>query len=405
MIESPTAQNGILTINAGSSSIKFALFEAPSLARLLAGKFERLGLPGARLSVTFLPEMRTEEHPLPAADQASCARRLAELLEADPRLPPVAAIAHRVVHGGRRFSEPHLANAELLEEMRRLSPFAPEHLPAEIVLIEEFGKRYPRAPQVACFDTAFHSGLPLVAKFLPIPRRYFTQGVQRYGFHGLSYTYLLAELERAAGAAAARGRVILAHLGNGASMAAVSDGKCIDTTMAFSPAAGLMMSTRTGDLDPGLVAYLARSEGMTAEQFHRMVNLQSGLLGVSETSPDVRDLLEREKSDSRAAEALALFCYQAKKWIGALAASLGGLDTLVFSGGIGENAASIRARLGEGLDFLGLKIDPGRNAAGAPVISPDGTRVTARVIRTDEEMQMARSVLELINSKPNREKK
>jgi acetate kinase len=235
--------------------------------------------------------------------------------------------------------------------------------------------------------------MPRVAKLLPIPRRFAAKGIQRYGFHGLSYAYLMEELARLGDPAATKGRVILAHLGNGASLAAVRDGKSIDTSMGFTPTAGLVMSTRSGDLDPGLAPYLARTEQMTTQQFYDMVNHQSGLLGVSETSSDMRDLLDHEKTDERAAEAVTLFCYQAKKWIGSFAAALGGLDTVVFSGGIGENALPVRARICEGLDFLGIELDESRNAEAAPVISNNTSRVTVRVIRTDEELMIARSVL------------
>jgi acetate kinase len=245
---------------------------------------------------------------------------------------------------------------------------------------------------VACFDTAFHQTMPRVAKLLPIPRRFDAKGIQRYGFHGLSYAYLMEELARLGDPAATKGRVILAHLGNGASMAAVRDGKSVDTSMCFTPTAGLVMSTRSGDLDPGLAPYLARTEQMTTQQFYEMVNHKSGLLGVSETSSDMRDLLDHEKQDVRAAEAVALFCYQAKKWIGAYAAALGGLDTLVFSGGIGENAPVIRARICEELTFLGLELNKSRNEETAAVISTDSSRVAVRVIRTDEELMIARSV-------------
>jgi acetate kinase len=250
-------------------------------------------------------------------------------------------------------------------------------------------------PQIACFDTAFHRDLPRVARVLPIPRRYEAQGVQRYGFHGLSYGFLMGELKRIAGAAAARRRVILAHLGNGASMAAVHRGKSIDTTMSFTPTAGLVMSTRSGDLDPGLPAYFARSEGMTAPQFNDMVNTKSGLLGISETSSDVRDLLQCEKKDPRAAEALEIFCYQACKWIGALSAALSGLDTLVFSGGIGENSPPIRARICRNLKYLGVELDAKLNQASAPVISRKHRNVVVRVIRTDEELYLARTLCSL----------
>jgi acetate kinase len=304
----------------------------------------------------------------------------------------LTAVGHRVVHGGPKYSEPQRITPEMIEELQRLSPFDPEHLPAELLLSEAFHRRFPHVPQVACFDTAFHHDLPRVARLLPIPRRYEAKGVFRYGFHGLSYAYLMQELERLGGAKAAMANVVLAHLGNGASMAAVRDGRSIDTTMAFTPAAGLVMSTRSGDLDPGLISFLARTERMTASQFDNLVNHDSGLLGISETSSDMRDLLARETEDVRAAEAVALFCYQAKKWIGAYAAALGGLDTLVFAGGIGENAPAVRSRICEGLGFLGIELDAAANAAHADVISTDASRVTVRVIRTDEELMIARSV-------------
>jgi acetate kinase len=297
-----------------------------------------------------------------------------------------------------QHTEPELVTRELLEELHRISPCDPDHLPGEIELIETFRQRHPKLPQVACFDTAFHRAMPRVAKLLPIPRRYDAKGVQRYGFHGLSYAYLIEELARLGDPAATTGRVILAHLGNGASLAAVRDGKSIDTSMGFTPTAGLVMSTRSGDLDPGLAPYLARTEQMTVEQFYEMVNHKSGLLGVSETSSDMRDLLARETHDVRAAEAVALFCYQAKKWIGSFAAVLGGLDALVFAGGIGENAPSIRARVCDGLAFLGVALSESRNAATAGVISTDASPVTVRVIPTDEDLMIARSarrVLEL----------
>jgi acetate kinase len=280
----------------------------------------------------------------------------------------------------------------MVEELRRLGPFDPEHLPEEILLTEAFHRRFPDLPQVACFDTAFHHDLPRVAKLLPIPRRYEAQGVRRYGFHGLSYAFLLEELARLSGADAAQGRVILAHLGNGASLAAVRDGKSIDTSMSFTPTAGVPMSTRSGDLDPGLPWYLARTEGLDAKGFNAMVNFQSGLLGVSETSSDMRDLLAQESQDDRAADAVALFCYQVKKWIGGFAAALCGLDALVFAGGIGENAPTVRARICEGLGFLGIELDGQRNAANEGVISAAASRVAVRVIHTDEEWMIAKTV-------------
>ena len=287
---------------------------------------------------------------------------------------------------------PELVSQNLLDELHRISPFDPDHLPSEIELIETFRQRHPQLPQVACFDTAFHQTMPRVAKLLPIPRRFEAKGIQRYGFHGLSYSYLMEELARIGDASATTGRVILAHLGNGASLAAVRDGKSIDTSMGFTPTAGLVMGTRTGDLDPGVAPYLARTEQIDTKQFYDMVNHKSGLLGVSETSSDMRDLLSQEPHDVRAVEAVALFCYQAKKWIGSYAAALGGLDTLVFAGGIGENAPAVRKRICEGLEFLGLELDETRNAKTADVISTEASRITVRVICTDEELMIARSV-------------
>jgi len=300
------------------------------------------------------------------------------------------------VHGGPKYWEPQRITPALVDQLRQLSPFDPDHLPEEILLTEAFHRRFPDLVQIACFDTAFHHDLPRVAKMLPIPRRYEARGVRRYGFHGLSCAFLMEELARLAGAAAARGRVVLAHLGNGASITAVHRGKSMDTSMSFTPAAGLPMSTRSGDVDPGLSWYLSRAEQVTARQFHHMINHESGLLGVSETSSDMRELLAREKEDVRAAEAVALFCYQAKKWVGSFAAALGGLDTLVFAGGIGENAPPVRARICDGLGFLGLELDEAQNAANAAVISTPNARVAVRVIRTDEERMIARSVCRVL---------
>lgn len=317
---------------------------------------------------------------------AVSARRVAQKLKEQSSVADPDAIGHRVVHG-MLHSQPERVSPALLTELRRIASFDPEHLPREIEIIEAMQRLYPDVPQVACFDTAFHRGMPLKATLLPIPRRYAANGVQRYGFHGLSYTFLMQELNRLGDRAAARGRVILAHLGSGASLAAVLDGRSIDTSMGFTPAAGLVMGTRSGDLDPGLASYLMLRESMSAQQFQTMINQESGLLGLSETSADVRDLLELESTDSRAREALELFCYQAKKWIGAYTAALGGLDTLVFAGGIGENAATVRRRICDGLRCIGIEIDDSRNVEHAACISTG--RVVVRVIRTDEESVIA----------------
>ena len=383
----------ILTINGGSSSIKFALFEAgDSLRRILEGGIDRIGQPGATLRVKGLNPGDNFSRPVTAPDLNAAVGALIDGIEERSGHDAFAAVGHRVVHGGPKYSQPQRITAEMVEELRRLSPFDPEHLPEEILLTEAFHRRFPELPQVACFDTAFHHDLPRVAQLLPIPRRYEAQGVRRYGFHGLSYAFLMGELARLAGTKAAQGRVILAHLGNGASLAAVHRGKSMDTSMSFTPTAGVPMSTRSGDLDPGLVWYLARTEHLDAKGFNEMVNLKSGLLGVSETSSDMRDLLKHETQDVRAAEAVALFCYEVKKWIGAFAAALGGLDTLVFAGGIGENAPVVRTRICEGLGFLGIQLEERQNATNEGVISAATSRVSVRVIHTDEEVMIARSV-------------
>jgi len=387
----------ILTINGGSSSIKFALFEAGgSLQRIWEGGVDRIGLPEPTLRVKGVDPSDNFSRPIVAPDHTAAVGALMDWIEERNGRETLTAVGHRVVHGGPKYSDPQRITAEMVEELHRLSPFDPEHLPEEIQLTEAFHRRFPDLPQVACFDTAFHHDLPRVAMVLPIPRRYEAQGVRRYGFHGLSYAFLMGELGRLAGPEVAQGRVILAHLGNGASLAAVHHGKPVDTSMGFTPAAGVPMSTRSGDLDPGLVWYLARAENMSAKQFNEMVNSQSGLLGVSETNSDMRDLLEHETEDVRAAEAVALFCYQVRKWIGAFAAALGGLDTLVFAGGIGENAPVVRARICAGLGFLGIELDGWQNAANEGVISVAASRATVRVIHTDEELMIARTVCRVL---------
>ena len=386
----------ILTINGGSSSIKFALYQVGEpFERTLHGTVDRIGMSGTTLTFDDPAANRRDSLRPDASDRQSAAQFLMDWLEEQPGFESVRAVGHRVVHG-MTHTAPELVTQELLDELAAISPYDPDHLPSEIELIQTFRRRHPQLPQVACFDTAFHRTMPRVARLLPIPRRYDAKGVQRYGFHGLSYAYLMEELARLGDPAAITGRVILGHLGNGASLAAVRDGKSIDTSMGFTPTAGLVMSTRSGDLDPGLAPYLARTEQVTTEQFYEMVNHASGLLGVSETSSDMRDLLAHEASDIRAAEAVALFCYQAKKWIGSFAAALGGLDTLVFAGGIGENAPLIRARICDGLGFLGIELDEPRNAGNAAVISTEASRVAVRVIPTDEDLIIARSVCRIL---------
>lgn len=387
----------LLTLNGGSSSLKFAGFDiAGGHVRRLQGQFDRIGRSDTvfRIDEAGGASQRDSTGEL---DHGAATSFLLDWIERHLGMAAIAAVGHRVVHGGPRHFSPVPIDDTLIAELRRISPYAPEHLPIEIAMIETCRERLGGLPQVACFDTAFHRGMPAVARTLPIPRRFLARGIERYGFHGLSYTFVLDELRRQAGEGAARGRLVLAHLGNGASLAAVHDGASRDTTMGFTPAAGVPMSTRAGDLDPGLVRYLAQAEGMDARAFDRMVNHESGLLGVSETSSDLRDLLDREATDIRAAEAVALFCYRVKKTIGAFAAALGGLDTLVFTGGIGENAAVIRERICDGLEFLGIALDPARNAMSAPIIST-GT-VDVRVIETDEEAVIVKAVADILKQK------
>ena len=301
MKESPMklANADILTINGGSSSIKFALYAAVKpLRRGLYGTVDRIGLSGTSLTFHEADGKPEISRKLVTADHKSAANALIDWLEQQIDFQSVKGLGHRVVHG-MKHTAPEIVTPELLAELHRISPYDPDHLPREIEMIEAFRQRYAKLPQVACFDTAFHQTMPRVAKLLPIPRHFNRKGIQRYGFHGLSYAYLMEELVRLGDPAAKKGRVILAHLGNGASLAAVRDGKSIDTSMCFTPTAGLVMSTRSGDLDPGLAPYLARTEKMTTQQFYKMVNHESGLLGVSETSSDIPTVRRQESGHFR----------------------------------------------------------------------------------------------------------
>jgi acetate kinase len=361
----------------------------------LSGNIDRIGSPNARLSFGKPGQDDHDTRRVPAGDLPATIQFLLDWLDQHVGLASLSAVGHRIVHG-MQITQPERVTKALLDQLRRTSVLDPDHLPGEISLIEAFQQRVPTLPQVACFDTAFHRTMPRVATLLPIPLRFDAAGVQRYGFHGLSYAYLLEELKRIGGEEVARGRVILAHLGNGASLAAVRDGHSIDTSMGFTPTGGVPMGTRTGDLDPGVAWYLMRSENMTPAQFNTLINHESGLLGMSQLSADMRELLAKESADPRAAAAVAVFCYQVKKWIGAFAAALGGLDTLVFAGGIGENSAVIRARVCDGLDFLGVELDATRNNAHASLISTDASRAMVRVIRTDEQWMIAKSVCRIL---------
>jgi acetate kinase len=332
---------------------------------------------------------RTITQPAPAIMTAI--HWLMQWLSARPDFSMISAIGHRLVHG-MTHSAPQRITLELLAQLRQIMPFDPEHLPREIALIEAIAQRYPDLLQVACFDTAFHRGMPKSPSCCRYHAAISLPGCSAMAFMACRMPICLRSWRRLGDPVAASGRVIFAHLGSGASLAAIQDGQCVDTSMGFTPASGLMMSTRSSDLDPGLIYYLAETERMTVSQFQHMVNQESGLLGVSGGSADLRDLLACESTDERAAEALALFCYQVRKWIGSFAAVLGGLDTLVFAGGIGENAAAVRERICMSLGFLGVEISAARNAAHAQLISTDTSRVAVRVMRTDEELMLARSV-------------
>jgi acetate kinase len=393
-----TPESVILTINGGSSSVKFALFEADaSLRQVLSGRIERIGSsPSATFFVNRGPGQPAIRRRIPAADYRRAAEWLIDWLLTKIAARPIAAVGHRIVHGGLRLIEHQRITPGVLKELKKSQDLDRAHLPREITLVETIGRRLSGVAQIACFDSVFHRDLPRVAKILPIPRAYTNAGVRRLGFHGLSYAYLLDELRRVAGKAAADGRVVLAHLGSGASLAAVRKGKPVDTSMAFTPTAGLVMGTRPGDLDPGLLVYLMRSEALGPDELDSLISERCGLLGVSQTTADMRDLLARRRADRRAEEAVALFCYQVRKWIGAYAAALDGLDTLVFSGGIGEQSAPVRRRICEGLRFLNVRIDARRNAANAGVVSTSASAVAVRVIPTDEEIVIARETRKLL---------
>jgi acetate kinase len=358
----------VLTINTGSSSVKVALYAAGDVETLVAAA------AADRID--------------PRDGHGAALRSALASLTAGPGPRKPAIVAHRLVHGGE-FTEPQRITPPVLAAVRRLVGVDPDHLPQAIAAVDTVARLFPDVPQIACFDTAFHGSMPPVARLYPLPSRFSETGVRRYGFHGLSCEYILFAL-RAIDASAAEGRLIVAHLGGGCSMTAVHHGRSIDTTMGFSPAGGLMMGTRPGDLDPGVLLYALRELRMSQEDLNRLINRESGLAGVSGTSSDMRDLLAREATDPRAASAVELFCYLARKSVGALAAALGCLDTLVFTGGIGEHSAAIRERVAGGLEGLGVAIDPARNASGAAVISSDASRVTVRVMATNEDLILAR---------------
>jgi acetate kinase len=387
----------ILTINSGSSSLKFALVVLdPSEQLLLHGSAERIGVRSSLFKVMSADgECLVEQHES-LSDHDAALRRLMEWLQGYAPDHPIDGVGHRLVHGGASHRKPQLITSRLIADLNDLVPLAPDHLPHELKAIQAFERFYPELKQVACFDTSFHRDMPHLAQIYPLPRHLQNEGIIRYGFHGLSYEYIMGALKAEAGDKGAQGRVIIAHLGNGASMAAIREGKSVDTTMGLTPTGGLVMGTRSGDLDPGVVLYLLEKEQMRPEMVNHILNQQSGLLGVSSLTSDMKVLLEKERENPAAAEAISLFCYQAKKFLGAFTAILGGLDTLIFTGGIGQNAPSIRWRICQDMDFLGIQLDPDLNASNEAIISQKDQPVTVRVMQTDEELMIARHTLEVI---------
>jgi len=378
----------ILTINSGSSSIKFSLYEAGEDPRLLvSGRLERIGLQEGRFNASDRDGRSLAEKELPLPEHGAALKELFGWLESRPEGRGMGAVGHRVVHGGAGYASPKKIDCSLLESIRKLAPFAAEHLPHEIKAIEAVSSAFPGMPQVACFDTSFHRTMPETATTFAIPSEFRAEGVVRYGFHGLSYEYIVEELSRKE-PALAKGKLIVAHLGNGCSMCAVRDGRSVDTTMGFTPLGGLVMSTRTGELDPGVIVYLLKTRGYKADELNELLNRRSGLLGISGLSPDMADLLARKDTSAPAALAIEVFCFQARKYIGALAAGLGGLDGLVFTAGIGENSPEIRERITGGLGFLGVELDAAQNKKNGPVISKGPVKVL--VMRTNEELMIAR---------------
>jgi acetate kinase len=372
----------ILALNVGSSSLKYALFDA----RGPGGGIDT----GRRLRaavVTLRDSRDAAEHVVAELDRAGM-------------LGELAAVGHRIVHGGARYVDPARITPSVRAELEQLVPLAPEHLPRELGLIDAMAERLSLVPQIACFDTAFHRDLPRVATLFGIPREYAREGMVRYGFHGLSYEYVVDTLRREG---ALPRRVVIAHLGNGASLVAVRDGRSEDTSMGFTPTGGIVMGTRSGDIDPGVLLFLLRERRLSCEELDRVFNERGGLLGVSETTSDMRELLARAPGDVRAADAVALFAYRVKTTIGAYAAALGGLDMVVFTGGIGEHAADVRAMACEGLEWMGVRLDPARNAANAAVVSADGTPVAVRVLPTDEERTIARHAARLVAAERSRD--
>jgi acetate kinase len=380
-------------MNRGSATLKSALYETGNHDQLLLSMMvDQAGVSGGRLKIADPSGTVLLDSPVDSGESNAALEVMFAWLGEHDFLSRLAAAGHRLVQGGPRYRDPQRITPEFLSEIEQFVPLDPDHTPAAKGGIQFIAGKFPELPQVACFDTAFHSSLPKVARMYALPRRLYDQGIVRYGFHGLSYEYVMRELHALEGDLA-NGRVIIAHLGSGASMVAVKEGKSIDTSMGFTPLEGLVMSTRSGDVDPGALVYLLDQKKMSAKELNTLVSKESGLLGVSGTSGDVRVLLSQMHQDARSAEALDLFCYRAKKYIGAYAAVLGGLDVLVFAGGIGENAPVVREQICDGLNFLGVRLDTPCNEANAALISHSESRVKVRVIKTNENLMIVRHVL------------
>ncbi len=392
----------ILTVNGGSSSIKFAVYPArakkPDDRPLLFGGIEGIGTNRMRLQVFDSRARLLVTKQVRGRNHRKAAAILTNFLRQNPYGDRIAAVGHRVVHGGTRLNRHTVITAKVLAELKQSVPLDPAHLPGEIMLILAMTDAFPAAIQVVCLDTAFHLNLPRAAQLFPIPQSLTRRGVRRFGFHGLSYSFLMEALQRIV-PSHARGRVILAHLGSGASMAAVNGGRPVDTTMGFTPTAGLVMATRPGDMDPGLLVYLMRRIPLTPAAADRFINEDCGLKGISGRTGDMRQLHQLASRSASCREAIQAFCRRARAAIAALAAGMGGLDVLVFSGGIGEHDAAVRRDICSGLDFIGVRLNPEANRKHRQAISAANADVLVFVIPTDEQKMIARIVRNLARSR------
>lgn len=386
----------ILTLNAGSSSIKFALYAAGAeLATRLRGQVESIGAQ-ARLQVRTAgaqQQARHESRAVDVTDHAGALREILDVVRSAAGESRIAAVGHRITHGGPDFAEPHVLDASSLDKLRSYIPWAPLHQPYNIAAVDAAATLFPDAIQVGCFDTGFHRGHPWVSEAYALPRRYFDKGLRRYGFHGLSYQSVSRQLQTIAPEIAA-GKVVVAHLGNGASMCAIENGRSVASTMGFTALDGLAMGTRCGAIDPGVLLYLLQEEGLAPEALSRLLYRESGLLGLSGISADMRELEASDAPEAR--QAIDYFVHRIRSELGALAAALGGLDALVFCGGIGENAAAVRAAVCHDLGWLGIVLDEDANAAGDTRVAKGPTPVL--VVRTDEESVIAGAALQVLNN-------